>query len=541
MVYTRRVWEVDSHSRARPTLPPHPDGARGGLEQRRHADGASVGRIVGGFRGRTCLFLGQYDRNYTLTYNAASRANSNGHLEDDVRYRQCHLQRRGPAVAKLSSTEHYRSTLVHFRRPQSGVCCRHNKSGLAGRSINMEKSVQVREQREGQSSCCLCVDLDGTLVRTDTLLELALRLLRIAPWRVVFIPLWILRGKAYFKRKLSQSVPLAFDSLPYHQEFLDYLRRESQGGRRLVLASGADLIIAQGVADHLGLFEHVLASDGETNLVGPRKTAAIRTLLGGQGFVYAGNSSDDMDIWMNSDGAILVNAPHSYRAQLERRGKNVLHVLPAKRSWLSYLKALRPHQWSKNSLVFVPLVLAHKISDVSLVLQAVAGFFAFSFAASALYILNDLLDLEADRNHPRKKRRPFASGALSIPTGFVLMLGLVVDERVPLHSIAPPGCIAVGRLLPELARVLALSQAAAVYRCCIARDFLHRAGRLRRRGHRNSDFHLDAGLFHVPVPEPRAHEAYFRIAVADVRRRVAGLRARLRDGRCGSILGSLRR
>jgi 4-hydroxybenzoate polyprenyltransferase/phosphoserine phosphatase len=286
----------------------------------------------------------------------------------------------------------------------------------------------------------LCVDLDGTLVRTDTLLELALAFLRKAPWRVVFIPFWILRGKAFFKRKLSQSVLLSFDSLPYHPELLDFLRRESQGRRCLVLASGADQIIAQGVADHLGLFDHVLASDGETNLVGPAKTRAIRALLGTEAFVYAGNSRDDMDVWMNAGGAILVNAPRSCRAQLERRGKNVLQVLPAKRSWTSLLKALRPHQWSKNSLIFVPLILAHKISDVAMVLQAVAGFFAFSFAASALYILNDLLDLPADRNHPRKKRRPFASGALSIPTGFVLMLGLMAASaflctQLPLQAV----------------------------------------------------------------------------------------------------------
>jgi 4-hydroxybenzoate polyprenyltransferase len=125
---------------------------------------------------------------------------------------------------------------------------------------------------------------------------------------------------------------------------------------------------------------------------------------------------------------------------LVRHGKNVLQVLPAKRSWSALLKALRPHQWSKNSLVFIPLILAHKISDLSLVLQAVAAFFAFSFAASALYILNDLLDLEADRNHPRKKRRPFACGAVSIPTGFGLMFTMVAASaalcpRLPIEAV----------------------------------------------------------------------------------------------------------
>jgi 4-hydroxybenzoate polyprenyltransferase/phosphoserine phosphatase len=283
-----------------------------------------------------------------------------------------------------------------------------------------EKGVGIRS---AESGLAFCVDLDGTLVRTDTLMELLLSVLRAAPWRVVFIPFWILRGKAFLKRRVSLLGSLRVESLPYRQDLLELIRSELRDGRRLVLASGADHTIATRIANHLNLFDDVLASDGNKNLVGAAKANAIQSLLGSQRFVYAGNSRHDLDVWMRSEGAILVNAPSSYRSRLERRGKNVLRVLPAKgSSWRSYLSAIRLHHWVKNVLIFVPLLLSHKIINITIDLKGLLGFAAFSLAASSLYIVNDLLDIEADRKHPRKRNRTFASGELSIPSGFALIL-----------------------------------------------------------------------------------------------------------------------
>jgi 4-hydroxybenzoate polyprenyltransferase len=274
---------------------------------------------------------------------------------------------------------------------------------------------------EAEIGLAFCVDLDGTLVRTDTLFELFLSVVRKAPWRLLLIPIWALRGKAFLKRRLSLSGALGVDSLPYRQDLVELLRSEARGGRRLVLASGADQTIARHIADHLNLFDDVLGSDGEKNLVGAAKACAIHTLLGSQRFIYAGNARDDFEVWMSAEGAILVNAPRSYQTTLERLGKNVLKVLPAQpRSWRPFLKSIRLHQWVKNLLIFVPLLLSHKIFNVALDLKGLLGFAAFSLAASSLYIVNDLLDIEADRKHPRKQKRSFASGELSIPTGFAL-------------------------------------------------------------------------------------------------------------------------
>ncbi len=271
-----------------------------------------------------------------------------------------------------------------------------------------------------------CVDLDGTLVRTDTLVELCLSMLRKAPWRIFFIPFWIMAGKACLKRKLSLFGTLQVENLPYRQDLLELLRAEASAGRRLILVSGADHSIARRVADHLDLFDDVLGSDGENNLVGAQKVLAIQTLLGPQGFIYAGNSRDDFPVWMSASGAIVVNAPRSYSTRLERQGKSVVRIFPSHaRSLRPVLKSIRIYQWSKNSLIFVPLLLSHKIFNLALDLKGLLGFLAFSLAASSLYVVNDLLDIEADRKHPRKRKRPFAAGELSIPAGFALAAFLV--------------------------------------------------------------------------------------------------------------------
>ncbi len=267
----------------------------------------------------------------------------------------------------------------------------------------------------------LCVDMDGTLVATDLLWESVLLLARERPLRLPLLPLWLLGGKASFKRKLAEQVVPEAASLPYREDVLALLRTEHAAGRDLVLATAGDRRVAQKVAEHLGIFSTVLASDGATNLSGARKVLALQKHVNGAGFDYIGNSRDDLPVWLAAKKSILVNPPSGVlRAAVRQATAHDVMRTPNNKA-RALIKALRVHQWVKNALLFVPLVVGHRLSDLNLVVTAVFAFVAFSLCASAVYIMNDLLDLEADRTHPRKRKRPFASGALAIPTGLALV------------------------------------------------------------------------------------------------------------------------
>jgi 4-hydroxybenzoate polyprenyltransferase len=267
----------------------------------------------------------------------------------------------------------------------------------------------------------LVVDLDGTLLRTDTLHESAIRLLRDHPLDLARIPLWLVSGKAFMKRRIADRISLEPAGLPYRQDLLEWLRAERDAGRPLVLCTAADRSIAKAVSEHLGIFDVIMASDGTTNLDGPRKADALVDRFGAAGFDYAGNSSVDLAVWARARRAIVVDAP----SKVVRRARELATVERefarepiGLRQWG---RVLRVHQWLKNLLLFVPLIGAHRFSD-GLVWQVLAlAFLSFSLCASAVYVANDLLDLDSDRDHPRKRSRPFASGAVPVRTGAVLV------------------------------------------------------------------------------------------------------------------------
>lgn len=238
----------------------------------------------------------------------------------------------------------------------------------------------------------LAVDLDGTLLRTDLLLESLLVLLKHAPWRILSLPLWLLRGRAYLKQQVARRVALEVDILPYRQDLLDHLKAERAGGRTLVLATAADRVLAQQVADHLGIFDLVLASDGRVNLSGEAKGRLLVSKFGEKGFDYVGNSRHDLAVWASARQAIAVDAGR-------QAGR---------------LKVLRPLHWIKNLLVFAPLLAAHRMHEFALVGKLAMAFVALGCVASSAYVINDLLDLAVDRRHPNKRLRPFASGTLPI-------------------------------------------------------------------------------------------------------------------------------
>lgn len=279
----------------------------------------------------------------------------------------------------------------------------------------------------------LCVDLDGTLVKLDTLHQALFLLLRRSPVSLFRIPGWLAKGKAHLKDQVLQRVTLDPSALPYHKAFMAYLHKEHEKGRPLVLATASNYRTANAVADHLGIFSDTIASTVDTNMRHARKLEAIQERF--PKFGYAGNDAADFPIWEAADEIILVNPSAAARQQFSERADQ---VFTERRPVVKMLiKAMRCHQWLKNLLIFAPVFLAHKFADPTTLIQAVTAFFAFSFAASSIYVLNDLFDLSADQHHPRKCRRPFASGDLAITAGALLipvlvMLSLLLGMLLPL-------------------------------------------------------------------------------------------------------------
>ena len=293
-----------------------------------------------------------------------------------------------------------------------------------------------------QSAVPLCVDLDGTLIYTDLVWESLVRLLRHNPLYGFVVPFWLMAGRARLKEEIAKRVDVDPAALPYNEALLEYLRSERSAGRQIILATASDSRLARRVADHLGLFNETLASDGQTNLRGKNKGSRLVEKFGSKAFDYAGNSSVDLPVWEQSRMAIVVNGARGLET---KAGKctDVSRVFPSSHSLLgSLLQAIRPHQWVKNLIIFVPLVTAHKLQEMTLCLQAAVAFVAFNLGASGVYVMNDLVDLEADRHHPGKKQRPFASGALPISVGFIVIPILLCAAAV-LAFMLNPGFAAV--------------------------------------------------------------------------------------------------
>lgn len=283
----------------------------------------------------------------------------------------------------------------------------------------------------------LVVDLDGTLVRTDTLHEQALTLAKAQPLQTLLLPAWLLRGKAHLKQQLAQRIALDADTLPYNEVLLDWLQLEKHAGRRLVLCTAADVQTAQAIAQQLGIFDEVIASDGQTNLAAARKADRLVQQFGHKGFDYAGNSHDDLPVWQVAREAIVVNARASVLEIAQTRG-NVSKVVAATTlKARDIAKMLRIHQWLKNLLLFVPLLAAHQFTQSAAWVTLLLAFFSFSLCASTVYISNDLLDLSSDRLHPRKRHRPFASGSVPIAWGVAISPLLALASAALAMAVGP--------------------------------------------------------------------------------------------------------
>jgi 4-hydroxybenzoate polyprenyltransferase/phosphoserine phosphatase len=265
----------------------------------------------------------------------------------------------------------------------------------------------------------LAVDMDGTLIRTDMMWESLVRLLRRNPLLALVSLFSLLRGRAWFKQRLAARIQVDPANVPYHLPFLDWLKQEKASGRKLVLATASDVEMARSIAAHVGLFEEVLASDGKINLRNAAKRRALNDRFGKRGYDYAGNSPDDLGVWPDAREAVVVNASETLARRAAKETKLGPTFLTDHSRLKSIWQALRPHQWIKNLILFVPVLTAHQLSNRTTLVDAGLAFVAFCMAASAVYLLNDLLDLDADRHHATKRNRPFASGELPLQYGLL--------------------------------------------------------------------------------------------------------------------------
>lgn len=285
----------------------------------------------------------------------------------------------------------------------------------------------------------LVVDLDGTLLRTDLLLESALAYLRAQPLHFIRPLLWLARhGKAGLKQRLAESAQLDLRTLPYDPSVIALIRQARQEGRQVILATASHCTLAHRIAASLELFDEVLASDGIINLSAENKRSALVARFGEGGFDYAGNARDDLPVWQSAHEAIAVNPQPGVSARLATRSGPTRLLLTTRATAADWMNALRLHQWLKNLLLFVPLLAAHRLSEPGLLAAGLLAFIAFGLCASSVYVLNDLLDLSADRQHPSKRERAFASGRLPLLTG-LLLIPLLLAAAFTLAASALPG------------------------------------------------------------------------------------------------------
>ena len=266
----------------------------------------------------------------------------------------------------------------------------------------------------------IAVDLDGTLTLTDTLHESVVALVRDNPIYLFALPFWLAQGKAILKAKVADRVGLDVTTLPYNQPLIDWLKKERGAGERIVLCTATNERIAHAVSDHLQLFDEVIASDTTINIKSANKRKALEDRFGLKGYDYVGNSTADIEVWAGARRAIVVNASNAITKKAAQVAvvSKVFTSNPIKFS--DWRRVFRVHQWLKNMLLFVPLLAAHQIGNIQLLSTLILAFISFSLCASAVYMVNDLLDLESDRKHPSKRHRPFAAAVVPIATGAVL-------------------------------------------------------------------------------------------------------------------------
>jgi 4-hydroxybenzoate polyprenyltransferase len=277
----------------------------------------------------------------------------------------------------------------------------------------------IVKQEINKSDPPLIVDLDGTIIKSDLLFEGLILLLRKHPLYFFHLFIWLLNGKLRLKEEIFKRVRIDPTLLPYNTCFLDFLKSEKENGRKLILATASPIRNAREIAEYLGLFSEVFGSEKQSNLKGRTKRDLLVGLFGDKGFDYAGNSKSDFVIFKTARKSLLVNMTKTNEIRC-RRNFSVQSVFERKSERVNYfLKSIRVYQWTKNLLIFIPFITSHSWNNLSSVRTIIIAFLSVSFLASSGYIINDLLDLNGDRIHPRKRNRPIASGNFSIPNACI--------------------------------------------------------------------------------------------------------------------------
>lgn len=273
----------------------------------------------------------------------------------------------------------------------------------------------------------LCVDLDGTLVKTDLLHENIFLIIKSNPLMILPMLGWLLKGKTYFKSQINQRSQIHFESLPLNKEVLEFVRHEKESGRKVYLVSANTLHNVEGVAKVINLFDGVYCTDDSQNLKGASKAKFLTDKFGEKGFDYIGDHRCDAPVFQAANKSLLVSKRDGYDVYFRKKGISFEKIFQRNEStFKNFFKTIRIHQWTKNSLIFLPLILAHRVMETDLLLKAVYCFFSFSFVASATYIINDLFDLPSDRVHRTKKNRPIPRGSVSIATAMGWMMALLI-------------------------------------------------------------------------------------------------------------------
>lgn len=286
------------------------------------------------------------------------------------------------------------------------------------------------------SGVALVVDVDGTLLKSDLLYEATLQFVARYPWELWRLPLWLAQGKAHLKAHLAARIDLGANSLPLRTEVLDVIRNADADGRKVYLASASDRRWVEPIAARVGGVTEVFASDGKTNLAGVAKKAALVERFGEQGFDYIGDNRVDIPVWQAAHKKLLVSHSNGFESAMTRRFPGMETIARPQPIARASLRALRPHQWAKNLLVFLPVIAGHNLGNIAVLTVACAAFLAFSMAASSAYVINDLLDLPGDRDHATKRNRPFAAGDLAIPYG-IAMSGVLMAAAVLVAALLP--------------------------------------------------------------------------------------------------------
>ncbi len=296
--------------------------------------------------------------------------------------------------------------------------------------------LETMQAPQSETTLPLFVDLDGSLMRADAAQEQLIMALK-KPQNIVAVAGALMTGISQTKRFLAETEAFDVTTLPYNESVLAYIREAREAGRPIYLATSADTIIAEQIASHLGLFDGIIASSPGRNLTGEAKLKAIQAQTDNGPFEYIGDSTADYPIWEAAERCGFINAPGAAVKPAQEAGRASLVINDKPSLFRALLKAMRPHQSAKSLLVFVPLLFSHQYGSMDLVLTALLAFLLFSGCASAVYLVNDLMDIEADRVHPRKKKRPLASGTLQPVHGVLAAIVLFSTSIVVSVSVMP--------------------------------------------------------------------------------------------------------